>query len=243
MNVIGADGCNAGWFFVGLGADGPRHGIVKRAADLLDLRPSADLILIDVPIGLRDSGSDERRCDQAARRLLGARRGSSVFRAPSRPALSGASYSEASEINFQVSGKRLSQQSWQIAAKIAEVDLLMRTRPDARCRIREVHPEVLFWSLAGGQPMAERKARVKGRKERREILELTHPSIAPLLQSLGSRPPQGAEWDDVLDAVACAVTGLSPSLATLPPNPELDAFGLPMEMVYATDRLTRSDYA
>jgi len=33
------------------------------------------------------------------------------------------------------------------------VDELLRGDGDARSRVREVHPEVCFWGLAGGLPM------------------------------------------------------------------------------------------
>ena len=55
------------------------------AGSLDDLSP-ADTVLVDIPIGLPDSG--RRECDLAARKLLGPRRGTSVFTGARRPALS-----------------------------------------------------------------------------------------------------------------------------------------------------------
>src|SRR5262245_32877234 len=207
MHVVGADGCKSGWFYVCLSPSQSSWGVVRTAAELLALEPSPDLVLIDVPIGLRDGGPEERRCDLAARKLLGAKRASSVFRAPCRPAVLATSYAAASETNFLLTGKRLSQQSWRIAAKIAEVDALMRSDPEARRRFREVHPEVLFWSLAGGRAMAFKKSRTAGRAERREILLRAHADVQVILSGVGKRAPAGVAWDDVIDALACAVTG------------------------------------
>ena len=47
----------------------------------------ADSVLIDIPIGLSDSGPGGRLCDREARQLLGCGRVSSVFSAPARRTL------------------------------------------------------------------------------------------------------------------------------------------------------------
>ena len=57
----------------------------RSAGELFAQIPAPAVFSIDIPIGLTDSGP--RQCDIQARRLLGARRGTSVFPAPIRPAL------------------------------------------------------------------------------------------------------------------------------------------------------------
>src|SRR5690606_32542605 len=79
VRVVGADGCRAGWVYVALdGEQGWAGGIAPNVRALWRRFQVAELILLDVPIGLKEHGHDERACDVRARRLLGARR-SSVF--------------------------------------------------------------------------------------------------------------------------------------------------------------------
>ncbi|MBC7106589.1 MAG: DUF429 domain-containing protein, partial [Firmicutes bacterium] len=136
----------------------------------------AALILIDVPIGPRDCGPEERACDVEARRLLGRPRGSSVFRAPCRPAVYADSYREASEINQRLTGKRLPRQTWGIARKIREVDEFLTRDGEARLRIVETHPEVCFRALAG-RPMTYPKGTDPGFEECLQVLRVAYPGV------------------------------------------------------------------
>ena len=76
----GIDGCKAGWFCIGLRADGELQHFVAPdisavCAILCQFR--AKVALIDIPIGLSDT-AEERACDKQAREYIGGRR-SSVF--------------------------------------------------------------------------------------------------------------------------------------------------------------------
>jgi predicted RNase H-like nuclease len=102
-------------------------------------------LAIDIPIGLLDGS---RACYKAARKLLGQPRGTSVFAAPCRAALT----VEASAINRWKTVRGLSQQAFHIGPKIKEVDDAMT--PDRQQWAFEVHPEVCFWALAGHHPIA-----------------------------------------------------------------------------------------
>ena len=117
---------------------------------------NVDLALIDIPIGLRDSGAQPRWCEHEARKCLGKRR-SSVFTPPVRSSLSFDSYAAASNNNLGRSGKKLSKQAWGIMPKIAEVDAFLESEFAACGVLRESHPEVLFYKLNGNQPMAYAK--------------------------------------------------------------------------------------
>lgn len=157
MMVVGADGCRAGWFAVTLTKDGPgRPQIFLDVFNLWREHTEAASILLDIPIGLRESGPQERLCDLRARQLLG-RRGSSVFPVPCRDAVYAEAYPEACDINQHLTGRRLSRQTWNITPKIRQVDELLSGQASARLQIREVHPEVCFWALAGGHPMRHSK--------------------------------------------------------------------------------------
>ena len=90
IRFVGVDACPLGWFSVGFTRDGrwvPRAFATFK--ELLCNYDGAELILVDIPIGL-PNGPQERQCDSDARDLLnqnGARRGSTVFRTPTRAAV------------------------------------------------------------------------------------------------------------------------------------------------------------
>lgn len=233
---VGVDGCKAGWLAVELG-DGGRceirvFGDFRR---LVQYFSSAALILVDIPIGLRDSGPDERQCDREARRLIGPR-SSSVFPVPVRQALREATFEEASRVNRAIRGKGLSKQTWAIAPRIAEVDRLLATIPSERERVREVHPELLFWALNGRQAMAHNKKKRRGHTERLRVLSRFEASVeGAYADALDRWPRKDVAPDDVLDALAAAATarlGYPDKLQTVPEHPPRDSHGLSMEMVF-----------
>lgn len=236
MNHIGVDGCKSGWFWVTL--THPRKweaGIEPNFNQVWNRWRQAESILVDIPIGLRDSGYEERLCDREARKALGRPRTSSVFPVPCRAALYAEGYRGACDINERHTGRRLSRQTWNIAGKIREVDDLLRSRPPARGVVREIHPEVLFWALNGGKSMKSNKRTDDGFKERVQLLELRYPGSQAIVASvLNEFARKDVERDDILDALAAAATGkLSRgSLWSLPEHPDRDSTGLPMQIVY-----------
>jgi predicted RNase H-like nuclease len=169
-----------------------------------------------------------------AREVLGGRRASSVFPCPTRQSLHADTYAEACDANERLIGKRLSRQAWGIAPKILEVDTFLRANEPARGRIREIHPEVLFWATNGRRPMQHHKARRAGVEERLFVLERFVPYIRNVYREAVSRHTQKkVAPDDILDALAAAVTGHfgGDALQTIPDNPPLDEHGLATEMV------------
>ena len=195
-------------------------------AEILRSRP-ADLacIGIDIPIGLLDCS---RACDKAARKLLGQPRGSSVFAAPCRAALSAKNYREANAINLQKAGRGLSQQAWGIAPKIKQVDDAISA--DCQRWAFEVHPEVCFWALNQCRPMTHNKKAKQGIAERIAVLREVFPEID---KHLSNRPPRvGA--DDLLDAAAATWTALRwhRSAAECVCAPESDEMGLSATIYY-----------
>lgn len=234
MNVIGIDGCRRGWVFVQLTGDRDfRCGVVERLEALRDQIAASDLTLIDIPIGLKSSGSEERQCDHEARKLLG-RRGPSVFPAPCRQVLECRDYADGSSVNQSVTGRKLSRQSWAIVRKIAEVDSVVRSLPDHR-KLREMHPEVCFMSLNGGEPMGHNKKKAAGQAERLAVLSRYRPDAETIFQQArGGWLKKDLANDDILDALVGAVVASHPdSLISLPMVPEEDEYGLQMEMVCA----------
>ena len=237
---VGVDGCPAGWFSVALGEDAFHEMKVFGAfAELVRYYHDAPLIFVDIPIGLNESGLEERRCDKTARRLLG-RRGSSVFPAPIRQVLAESTYEDASRTNRRVRGKGISKQTWAIVPKIAEIDCLLAELPSARERVREIHPEVLFWALNGRNAMRFNKKKRPGIEERMAVLERYEQRTQAIYDDvMANYFRKVVARDDILDALAAAVTarlGYPDRLATLPDDPPTDDRGLPMEMVFYNPR-------
>ena len=233
--AYGVDGCKAGWFCIALDPSRTiRWHVVQTLDELVAKANNGDRIFVDIPIGLSD-GPEERLCDKEARRWLGPPRASSVFRTPVRAALDAGDDVEAKRINLAVASKSLSAQTLAIMPKIREVDALLRGCMKAHGMVREVHPEVCFWSLAGERPMMHRKKTREGSDERIAVLKSVRPSIdQELAQICTAVPRRNLEKDDILDAMAAALTALANpgELRTLPERPPRDAYGLPMEMVY-----------
>lgn len=128
MNVVaGVDGCRSGWLCItkNLGTGKIVAQVLVCVDDVLTLTPRPDVLAIDVPIGLTDTGA--RACDLEARAKLGVPRLSSVFPAPVRPTLNDTTYAEACQLGAKTDGRRLSRQTWAILGKIREVDTFLRS--------------------------------------------------------------------------------------------------------------------
>ena len=236
--VYGVDGCRAGWFFFALGcSEELGWGIVGTIEELLSNVDYSDRIFVDIPIGLPD-GHEVRLCDREARKRLGRPRASSVFPAPVRAVLAAATYEDANQISRQTSGKGLTQQTFAILPKIREVDSLLRKSEKARHILREVHPEICFWALAGRRPMSDKKKTGAGIDERLAVIERVCPSFAEAFRQIRAKfRSRDLGDDDILDAMAAAITAAAgpEALMTLPKDPARDRYGLPMEMVYRAD--------
>lgn len=248
--LAGVDGCRAGWFRVARETtSGALAFEVLEEADALMTAPAgterADgsgkagparpprVVAIDIPIGLPDAGP--RACDRSARQLLGSPRGRSVFPAPVRPALGARSHAEACALTERADGRRVSQQAWNLTAKIRAVDALLARDSRARRRLREVHPELCFWAWNGRRPMEAPKKRAAGRAER---LRLAEAWLGPglLSRARGGHARAALADDDILDAVAalwtaCRIAG-GAAEAIPAGRPPRDAAGRPMEIVF-----------
>ena len=175
--AYGVDGCSAGWFYFALARSGaPDWGIASTIKELVSSADDSDRIFVDIPIGLPD-GREGRGCDTEARGRLRAPRASSVFPVPVRAALFAATYEEASRVNREASEKGLTRQTFAVLRKIREVDRLLRRSEKARRIVREIHPEICFWALAGGSPMGHSKKKGAGFDKRLALLKGFHPSV------------------------------------------------------------------
>ena len=257
----GVDGCKAGWFWFRLPispAGEIAWGVVKKLRSLFDEDKVGehDLILVDIPIGLPTAStkeSDFRACDREARDALEERK-SSVFPVPRREVADGLlstlkiGKSEGKKAwkwgNVRSALKRLSlsvpegegrmtAQSFAILPKIIEVDDLLRRSERARQIVRETHPEVCFWALNGQEPMEFAKKHGLGFEDRVRLLdEHRHGARKAVFEAC--RGHRGVGSDDIVDAMACAVTA---SLAldkpqTLPAKIR-DAIRLPFDPLHS----------
>ncbi|MBW2433254.1 MAG: DUF429 domain-containing protein [Deltaproteobacteria bacterium] len=238
MQFVGVDGCKKGWFAVALGSGGNwAIDIYKTIDELWNAMNSPSMMLIDIPIGLPDT--NRRVCDLQARKLLG-RRGSSVFAVPCRKALQAKNYRQACRINKRITGVRLSIQTWNICSKIKEIDTWLQVTGEARPRIRESHPELCFWALAGKHTMAHSKKTPGGFVERFSILKNIYPQSSAIVnQSLNRFRRKDLARDDILDALVLAVSAhfSAGKPKTVPLEPPVDKKGLAMEIVYPPARV------
>lgn len=236
MIAIGIDGCRSGWFYVLFQEPSKcKVGVFQHISNVIPYLTENTLILIDIPIGLTDSPNG-RRCDKMARKVLSPLRYNSVFSAPCRKAIQQSSYDAGSRVNFEITGRKLSQQSWAISSKIKEVDDFLRSQePSVRRKIREIHPEVAFWSLNNKQPMAFNKKKAEGFEERKQLLKgYLNQTDEVIDRALNQFRRNQVARDDIADAFIGALTALMHNqISTLPNVPEIDVYGLPMEMVYA----------
>ncbi len=229
----GIDGCRAGWFAVLLRNDGIWDVIlVSTVTELLDHIIAPRSILIDIPIGL--PSHSKRKCDRLARSYLTRKRSSSVFSVPSREALYAEDYRSACEINEQILGVKLSKQTWNIRNKIIEIDKLLRSSTHLKNIIRECHPEIAFWALAGKEPMNHVKRSTAGIAERLAHLKSYFPASDEVYQEALNRfARKDLAHDDIIDAIGLAVTATyAKEIVSIPAKAELDAYEIPMEIVY-----------
>jgi predicted RNase H-like nuclease len=232
--VAGVDGCPAGWAVVFWRLDGASPPVFAVHPDFVAVLadPSVAVIAVDMPIGLPDRvGPAGRGPERAVRPLLGERQ-SSVFSVPSRAAVMEDDYRCSCAVALATSDppRMVSKQCFHLFPKIREIDRLMT--PDLESRVHEAHPELGFWRLNGGRPMALPK-KVKSRP---------HPpglaARAALLSRQGYDPafldqplPRGVGRDDLIDAAVLALTAARITRGegqSLPTVPERDGRGLRM---------------
>ena len=213
MVAVGVDGWRNGWVGIEL-EDGVFRGAwtAADAGELLGAAAGADVIAIDIPIGLPATGT--RACDRAAKQLLG-RRSSSLFLTPPRSVMEAEPYGAANALCKAQFGFGISRQAYGLRAKVLEIDGVDDPR------LHEVHPELAFRAMAG--EVLPSKKTWAGVEARREALRLEG-IVMPV--DLGGAGP--VPVDDVLDAAAAAWTArriANGSAGVVPENVELDERG------------------
>ncbi|HSG81319.1 MAG TPA: DUF429 domain-containing protein [Gemmatimonadota bacterium] len=236
--VAGVDGCKKGWVVVLLQLNGEDIAgefcrVFDSFAKAIEMPEAPRYVGVDVPIGLPVLAiPGGRACDREARKMLGRKRGSSVFAPPVRAALAADSYERAVALNRASSkhGIGISKQVYGLLPKLREVHDALS--PDLQLRIREVHPELSFATMNSGEPMSHSKKSKAGYEERLEQLEVYFPEVRGALECTTSR---AVGRDDVLDAYAAAWTAWRMARGKahyVPQTPELDSRGLRMGIWY-----------
>ncbi|MCA0330757.1 MAG: DUF429 domain-containing protein [Actinobacteria bacterium] len=212
MRVLGVDGCRGGW--AGIVWDGTSvAGAYGVDLDrLLDDSGPVDVVAIDMPIGLADSGT--RQADLQARAALGAA-ASSIFVTPVRAALEAPTQALATAANRGLGGQGVSAQAYALRPKILEVDAWVRG-PGAGRRVVEVHPELSFRAM-GDEPALAPKRSWRGAAQRRALLrgqglDLESVDLGPVARA--------AAADDVADAAAAAWTAMRLALGAAVSRPD-----------------------
>lgn len=195
--LAGIDGYRHGWVI----AVPAEAGIAWRTCDvhgLDDAIADRDLVAIDIPILLEDSGW--RQCDIETKAALGSA-ASRVFMTPPRSVLElglDAPNDEVQARSRELTGQGVSRQAMALAERVLAVHALL---PDDR--LFEVHPELVFAALAGQVLVPKKSAAGVGARLRalEPWLAAHGTSTAEVLASC----PTGVPVDDALDALAALV--------------------------------------
>lgn len=234
----GLNPCKTGWIAIGLDHRTVRHELYETIIAFWSANHGdAERVLINIQIGL-PSGPNERLADLEARKQVG-RRNTNVFQTPTRQAMMyGAKHnfakgvrSKASDLNYEINGKKIILQAWNTVPKIYEVDTFLRRTDSAQAVFMETHPEVIYWAFTGELMRYSKKLGI-GFAERMQALLPHQPNLLQLLSSAYDTHSNGLEDDDVLDAFACAIAARCETIQTLPKQPPMDDEGLPMQLAY-----------
>jgi len=198
----------------------------------MEVAASASTVAVDIPIGLADRGF--RECDLRAREMMG-RYKFRVFKTSPRRAIHAKTVAERHRLHRALTGEGLPPVAAAFAPKVADVDAWMIKNGLPHDRVFEVHPELCFRALNGGEPVAESKHGDAGLRVRYGLLRPSFGDqdvVVWVRGFLRDQPRSQVKEDDVVDAiVACVTAGTWAASETIPGSkPPVDSEGLRMEM-------------
>jgi predicted RNase H-like nuclease len=225
MTYVGLDGYRKGWVAVRVDGETRELCFYSTVADLLATK--FDFAAIDMPIGLPARGL--RRCDLAARELLKPH-SSRVFTGVRRGLWDFSSHAAANRALWARGEAGISIELWHLGKKISELDRAMT--PRLQKKIRETHPELVFWRLNDRKPLLSKHTEEGLRSRHRLLRAHGFRELDRWLRR--DRIGSGAKRDDVIDACALALAARDFHLGNvLPSGPaEKDARGLKMQIWY-----------
>jgi predicted RNase H-like nuclease len=206
---FGADACKGGWLLAMVSSGEYHYQFCRDFNQLMQKVETNSRILVDIPIGLLSRENvltGVRPCDSAARKMLG-KKHSSIFNPPCFEALYEKTYHDASRVNYEILGKKLSIQSWNIVPKIQDVNSFLQLNPQWRDKVFESHPELSFQFLNNNFPLQYSKKTKEGIIERIAILEKYWPFAATVFKKMeNDQALRGkALKDDMVDALCLSV--------------------------------------
>lgn len=214
--AVGVDACPHGWFATVLTGHNIKTELYEDFSELHAENQEAR-VFVDIPVGL-PTGS-RRRCDIAARALLGCR-GNSVFFPPCESAVDTEDYDQANTEHRDNMGHGLSRQAHAISDKINELRAIVGESYDAP--IFESHPELCFYAL-NGQPIAYSKSSTRGLAFRRHLLEENRSGMNnEYEQILDDTLRKDLRRDDILDSMVLALAAQSEDQQSVPEHPGPD---------------------
>lgn len=241
-NAVGVDWAGNGWVAASVEAGSTTVKFFPTMLTLWRHHRNADRILIDIPIGLRESG--KRACDLAVKEALGGQRQGSVFLTPTREATYAPNI-EAAKARQVPADFSVQNQIWAIVPRIRELDGFLQefAAEVSTDQVLEAHPELCFAGFNGGTPIEASKSTEAGRDARLAVLESVDPDLVEAYEAGVERltepayaPMIGAsKTDDIVDALVLAATAAHgvDQLTRLPAEPERDpVLDRPIEIVY-----------
>lgn len=232
---LGIDGCKGGWMTVSLSPEGFR---VEKHADIAQVcrcYAGAEVILIDIPIGLPQNRKEaEERPDRLLRKFLKGK-GSSVFNVPFKQIVYAKTLEEAWEKSHELDA-RMNRMSMGICPAIKHVDEFLQQHPEWKNRLMESHPEYCFALLNGGTPIMEKKVTAGGEDARIKLLTQYYPAAPQVVHAALESGLSKNMINDVVDALCLAVMAKlihEKGPKTIPGIPVNDSTGLKMQIVIA----------
>ena len=190
--------------------------IMPNIIDLLDYRPSFEIVALHSHIGLPNEYSPGgRACDQAARALLGPRRGAAIVSPPPRAVL------EDDYAGLSAVGRVLLPRIREVQREVASYHQRV---------VFEVHPELGFYQLNEDKPLQYGKRTEEGIAERLSLLETRMPGLDRVLDN----KPESVSLPRLLDACIGLWTArriAARAVSRLPEVPEWNEDGLNMELL------------
>lgn len=194
------------------------------ARNWTDLAVTADVIAVDMPVGLAASG--KRGCDEAARRAPNIRP-STIFPMPVRAALDQGDYAAANAWSKANGHGGIVKQAWNLRPRLLDVEAAVLA--PAPAPIYEAHPELAFARLA--QKILAPKKTSEGREQRRDLLHAA--GLTGLNAILDAVPKAQAAADDILDAAVLLLTAQrirSGTAIAYPETPTVNAQDIAMRI-------------
>ena len=235
MIGAGIDGSAGGWIAVVRMSHQFKVYHIDRISQIVELPVTIDLALIDIPLGL-GSSRVIRDVEELARKELSPSRHSSVFNVPVREAIQQEDYELASQMNQEITGKKISRQSWNIIPKIKDADSFLQENPGLKKRLLEAHPELCFKYLNHAKIPVFRKRDPgqKGLDERIRILRNYYQDVERFYgHQRKDLHPSLAQPHDLVDALCLCITaclGYQYRLSRLQETSTQDDFGIEMNM-------------